>query len=244
MIKFVLGFFLFCAVVLAGIILFLPQQLLSFYTDTLSSETALSGITDLSSARQIRSTQTVFNATNVSFEKMQFKVPWRDLESQDRGIDTTILRFKSNKAILLTIGQQQHEAVLAFFISDDQQRDEIATVFDAGKNKTDFALFKLMLQHSPSQVTLLPKEETLENNGVALNVKELFLTLMSGNKGAGSFTTDTIHGVQVGNPRVINKVLLEIFGRRIDQYNIWIKGRVTQQEIDAILASVVIDDYR
>lgn len=233
-------FFAVCTIAILYILLFLPSSVLSIYFRSLASEAELNEITDLTTARQI-TPLTKHPGQTIRFNTIQLKAPWKELASRQQTQEAVIIRSKQNQILLLTNTDGGRSTVIETFTPNKDDAEDIQKTFEESTKKSDFALYRTIIENSPSEVNFSPLKNLTTEDHVLISSKELFSTILSGNKSSGSFSNGTMHGLQVGNPRVINKILVLLFDRSNEKYSLWLSG-FSQPEIDVVLSTITTND--
>lgn len=233
-------FFTACMLVILYIFLFLPSVVLSIYFRTLSSEAELNEIATVFTARQIAPIKN-HSGQAIRFNAIQMKAPWREVASRQQSRENIVVRSKQNQVLMLTVTGTEQMTVVDTFLPNKEIAEEAKKVFEEQPRKTDLALYQTIIKQSPSEVHFSPLKNLTSEEYVLMSSRELFATLLSGNKSSGSFSTTIVHGVQVGNPRAINKVLILLSDQSQEQYSLWFSD-FSQQEIDIVLATITTAD--
>lgn len=180
----------------------------------------------------------------LSFQGVEFEVPWDDLDEQKTRIvgKWAVIYFRSGRNILLCVGTS--DMFLNGLSKDKAPAPEVfAKIYGPQVLKSDYALYDALHKTTPSQITLSTPSNRAAGLGVMLMVKAIMPPTTDW--AIYRVRSSGVKGFQLGNPgRRPKKMCLELFAEDGEyEINIIQDGAgaippITQAELNRIIQTV------
>lgn len=175
-------------------------------------------------------------STGLGINGVALTLPWAAPIKVERGVSLSTATFKNNIICLITSEADTVDDVLRKLTTDDTERTVIAKQLVLNDKPTMFVLYQLLVRNREKLV--------LDTASQSAGQKVATYLVENGKIAAGSinkssrFATGSIHGIQYGDPKYVNLVLVEFFTPGDKQISLWFSGLVSQTDIDYVLATL------
>lgn len=169
---------------------------------------------------------------------LQFTTPWGEPDEQ-RGVASRQFTFENGNRMVLASNQQPDAARLLLRILGPRDAAGRRKVFGEANIDSNYDLVHSILTTTPK-----PSAETLPSalaaQVILLSMKGRYVRELADGT-ITRFTTRDVGGFQFGDPAASHRIKIFFFDRRDHHYTLILSGReLTQSEIDALLASIIV----
>jgi hypothetical protein len=124
---------------------------------------------------------------------------------------------------------------------------DITSVYGPDSMHSNYDFLHAILYSTPAEVSIFSGWNKFVRDGIFIQLKHF--EVIGTQTGLYDFEMGKLHGFQKGNPQQSNLIAIDAFDDSDREYEVWIgqtagtHGTVSQEDINAILASIQMDDH-
>ncbi|MGB7668291.1 MAG: hypothetical protein WBL66_13615 [Candidatus Acidiferrales bacterium] len=177
---------------------------------------------------------------NLSFYDMSFDAPWKGIAAQNKGDAHSEVDFTAGPVIVFFNPQGEKDIISGIRDGDPQTYDRYEALFGEDLFPSNYDLYMAVYSASPASLSPFMQREQLERIGTLLEWKLAFGA--SGASAIYNVQTDSLRGLQFGDPARDPMVVVRLFDTRNQQFRLLFTskggtGTFPQSDINCVVDS-------